>query len=181
MTARRILVAGIGNVFMGDDGFGVAVVQCLAELPRREGVVLMDAGIRGIDLAYALTDGYDAAILVDAAPRGRAPGTLYVLEPLVSHTQPHEAALLDAHGMDPVKVLAVARALGNPVETVRLVGCEPAELGTPEDVQLSLSAPVRAAVLPAVRLIDELLDELMRESKGECKTATAGAEGSCMS
>jgi len=156
MTARRILVAGIGNVFMGDDGFGVAVIQRLAELPRREGVVLMDAGIRGIDLTYALTDGYDAAILVDAAPRGRAPGTLYVIEPRLPDAAP--PALLDAHAMDPVKVLVAARALGRSVETVRVVGCEPAELGTPEEPQLGLSAPVAASVVPAIHLVEELLD-----------------------
>lgn len=180
MTTPRILVAGIGNVFMGDDGFGVTVVQCMAELPRREGVVLMDAGIRGIDLAYALTDGYDAAILVDAAPRGGAPGTLYVVEPLVSGAVSREATLLDAHDMDPVKVLAVARTLGKSVETVRLVGCEPAELGTPEDPQLALSPPVRAAVLPAVRLVEELLDELIRDCGGEPKAIATAAEGPCM-
>jgi hydrogenase maturation protease len=152
----RVLVAGIGNVFLGDDGFGVEVLRHLAARPARPGVVLMDAGIRGLDLTYALLDDYDAAILVDAAPRGRAPGTLYVLEPKVTSVE--EPSLFDAHAMDPVRVLALSRALGGRVHTVRVVGCEPAAFGTPEEPEFALSPAVQAAVVPAVGLVDELLD-----------------------
>jgi hydrogenase maturation protease len=159
MTTPRILVAGIGNVFMGDDGFGVAVVQSLVARPRRAGVTLMDAGIRGIDLTYALMDGYDAAILVDAAPRGHAPGTLCVLEPTLPAVE-REATLLDTHDLDPAKVLAAARALGTVPGVVRVVACEPSRLGTLEEPLFELSPEVASAVAPAARLIDELIDEL---------------------
>ncbi|HEX3595561.1 MAG TPA: hydrogenase maturation protease [Polyangiaceae bacterium] len=158
MTSRRILVAGIGNVFMGDDAFGVAVVRGLFARPRRQGVTLMDVGIRGIDLTYALTDGYDAAVLVDAAQRGHAPGTLYVLEPAPASDQ--AGALLAAHDLDPARVLAAARGFGEIPSIVRIVGCEPAALGTPEEPLFELSAAVTAAIAPAILLVEELLDEL---------------------
>ncbi|HEX4340427.1 MAG TPA: hydrogenase maturation protease [Polyangiaceae bacterium] len=163
MTSPRILVAGIGNVFMGDDGFGVEVVRKRAERPLPDGVTLMDAGIRGIDLTYALLDGYDAAVLVDATPRGRAPGTLYVLEPTVASAL--EASLFDAHDMNPVRVLAAAKALGATPPVVRVLGCEPARLGTLDEPLFELSAEVTSAVEPALELLDELLDELRRPAK----------------
>lgn len=168
MTARRILVAGIGNVFMGDDGFGVAVAQRLAGRPRRRGVVVMDAGIRGIDLAYALVAGYDAAILVDVVDRAGPPGTLYVIDPDAGEGgRPAPAALLDAHEMDPARVLAVARSLGGAPEVVRIVGCRPETLGSPEDPVLGLSECIEAAVPAAIELVDALLLELCGEQAPE--------------
>jgi hydrogenase maturation protease len=153
----RILIAGIGNVFMGDDGFGVAVVRALAERPRAAGVTLMDAGIRGIDLTYALMDRYDAAILVDATPRGRAPGTLYVLVPECAPADP--ASLLDAHAMDPARVLAVAKSLGGELGEIRIVGCEPERLGTPDEPSFELTPTVSSAVPAAVELVERLVEE----------------------
>lgn len=157
---RRILVAGIGNIFLGDDGFGVEVVRRLAERALPDGVRVVDFGIRGMDLAYALLGDYDALIFVDAAPRGGPPGTLYVIEPRID--QEGEVPL-DTHGMDPVKVLALARALGaRPIPTV-VVGCEPAVVldGTAaEDVLVELSAPVQAAVDEAVRLVESLVEDI---------------------
>ena len=153
----RVLVAGIGNVFLGDDGFGVAVADVLSrsELPR--GVHVEDYGIRGMDLAYALHD-YDAAVFVDAAPRGEAPGTLYVIEPELDESD----VAMDAHGMDPVKVLVLARTLGGRLPRVLVVGCEPATrmTGEEDEVVAELSEPVRAAVRPAARLVESLLDDL---------------------
>src|SRR5438034_3478053 len=119
----RILIAGIGNIFLGDDAFGVEVVRCLAGRRLPEGVRVVDFGIRGLDLAYALLDGYDAAIVVDVAPRGGRPGTLYVLEPTLPTAD--EAPLLEAHSMDPVRVLRTVAALGGKVERLLIVGCEP--------------------------------------------------------
>ena len=95
--ARRVLVAGIGNVFLGDDGFGVALAGRLARHALPPGVDVADFGIRGMDLAYALGDGYDAAVLLDAAPRGEPPGTLSVIEPEIEEGE----VPIDAHGMDP--------------------------------------------------------------------------------
>ena len=123
MTGRRVLVAGIGNVFFGDDGFGVEVVRRLGARPQREGVQVTDFGIRGLDLAYALADGYDAAILVDAVPRGGVPGTLYVLEPDVPAFP--MGALTDTHGLEPAKILGMVRTMGGRLPVLRLVGCEP--------------------------------------------------------
>jgi hydrogenase maturation protease len=156
----RILVAGIGNVFLGDDGFGVAAADRLARARLPAGVDVVDYGIRGMDLAYALA-AYDVAILLDAAPRGGAPGSVYVVEPDLEDLH----AVPDAHGMDPVKVLALARQLGPLPQRVLVVACEPRTVPTGEedDLVVELSEPVRAAVEPAVRLVQRLLGEL-RES-----------------
>jgi hydrogenase maturation protease len=152
----RVLVAGIGNVFLGDDGFGVAVAERLAEAEWPDGVHVEDFGIRGMDLAYALA-AYDVAILVDAVPRGGAPGTLYVIEPPLVEGD----VGFDTHGMDPVSVLALARTLGGPLPRVLVVGCEPATrmTGEEDEVVAELSEPVRAAVGEAVRMVESLVME----------------------
>ncbi|HWE61804.1 MAG TPA: hydrogenase maturation protease [Chloroflexota bacterium] len=155
----RILVAGIGNIFLGDDGFGVEVVRRLAGYPLPDGVQVVDFGIRGLDLAYALLDDFHAVILVDAAARGEPPGTLYLIEPDVD---PQAEVTLDSHGMDPVKVLALARALGaRPAHTV-VVACEPAVLGNgdDEDMLMGLSDRVEAMVDEAVTLVQSLVAEI---------------------
>jgi hydrogenase maturation protease len=159
--AVRVLVAGIGNVFLGDDGFGVALAERLAQSEHPAGVDVVDYGIRGMDLAYALAE-YDAVVLLDATPRGGAPGTLYVIEPDLDVVEPG----LDAHGMDPVKVLGLARALGGgALPRTLVVGCEPLTrmTGEEEDVVATLSEPVRAALGEGVRVVGELLDELTTE------------------
>ena len=159
VAARRILVAGIGNVFFGDDGFGVAVAGRLAATALPPGVDVVDFGIRGMDLAYALRD-YDVAIFVDAVPRGGVPGTLYVIEPDTRGAQ----AGPDAHAMDPVKVLALARGLGDPLPRVLVVGCEPARVPSEdEDLSAELSEAVRASLDEAVRTVEGLLDDLTSE------------------
>lgn len=147
---RRILVAGIGNVFMGDDGFGVEVARRLAERSPRPGVDVRDFGIRGMDLVFALQD-YDVALFVDATPRGAPPGTLHLIEPELDPG----AVSLDTHGMDPVRVLALARELGPIPERVLVVGCEPAG----DEVLTGLSAPVRSALDAAVELVESLLEK----------------------
>jgi hydrogenase maturation protease len=155
----RILVAGIGNVFLGDDGWGVALVDRLARRELPAGVDVVDYGIRGMDLAYAMADGgYDAVVLLDAAPRGEAPGTLYLIEPEV---EPAEVAI-DTHGMDPVKVLAMVQGIGATPPRTLVVGCEPANRLSPdvEEFLVELSEPVRAALDEAVRMVETLLAEL---------------------
>ena len=112
-ASPRLLVAGIGNVFLGDDGFGVEVVARLAQRPLPEGVEVADFGIRGFDLAYALMEGYDFAVLVDALPRGGHPGELFVVEPDLERLEEMEGpSLADGHGMDPVAVLKMVRQFG---------------------------------------------------------------------
>jgi hydrogenase maturation protease len=169
---RRILIACIGNIFLGDDGFGVEVAQRLMNRKTKqypEGVQVEDFGIRGIDLAYTLLDEYDTLVLVDAVSRGGPPGTLYLIEPDLAGIDPEKGveagrAAMDAHSMDPVKVLAFARALGaRPIHTL-LVGCEPALLKESEDyaeMQMGLSEPVQAAIDEAVVMIDSLVEELL--------------------
>jgi hydrogenase maturation protease len=151
---KRILVAGVGNVFLGDDGFGVEVSRRLAKRALPEGVRVVDFGIRGLDLTYALLDGWDAAILVDAAPRGGEPGTLYVIEP---KPDPQVVAAVEPHAMDPAKVLSLVREMGGTPPVMRVVACEPAAAG---EFEMGLSPAVEAAVDPAVALVEELVQEL---------------------
>ena len=162
---RRVLVAGIGNIFLGDDGFGVEVVKRLAGRRLPEGVEVKDFGIRGMDLAYALQDDYDLVVFVDATPRGGEPGTVYLIEPEI---EDDGEATLDTHGMDPVKVIKLARALGAEPARTLVVGCEPQVVPGGEDYDemlMELSAPVRAAVEEAVKLVESLVEELNKEVK----------------
>ena len=158
----RILVAGIGNVFLGDDGFGVAVARRLSGRQLPPGVEVADFGIRGMDLAYALQADYDAVVFVDTAPRGEPPGTLSVIEP---ELEPGEI-VIDTHGMDPVRVLGLARALGRVPPRVLVVACEPERIvhgEHDEDLVGELSATVQAAVDEAAPLVESLVAELAAE------------------
>jgi hydrogenase maturation protease len=147
----RTLVAGVGNIFFGDDGFGVEVAKRLSECELPEGVTVADYGISGMHLAYDLSDGYERAILIDATPRGEAPGTVYVVQP----EEPAEAsaALFDAHGMQPDVVLSMLGMLGGKAGRMLIVGCEPESAGP----GIGLSSPVAAAVDDAVRTVLELI------------------------
>jgi hydrogenase maturation protease len=153
--SRSILIAGIGNIFLGDDGFCVEVAQHLARRSWPDGIHVADFGIRGYDLAYALVAGHDHAILIDACPRGQPPGTVFVLEPDVDG----EAPMLDPHAMDPLQVLRLALTLGDLPGTMTIVGCEPATLG-PDEGHMGLSPAVAAAVDQAVTVIEHLIGEL---------------------
>ncbi len=177
MSPPRILVAGIGNIFLGDDAFSSEVARRLAARPMPDGVNVVDFGIRGLDLAYALLDGYDAAI-IDATPRGGPPSTLYVIEPDPAEAREPEDAdlLIQTHGMDPLKVLRLATALGDQAGHVLLVGCEPETIGTDEDPVMGLSAPVEAAVDRAIPLIDSLVAGLLDPSRDLTLVASAGPE-----
>lgn len=156
---ERILVAGIGNIFLSDDGFGVEVARRLSRRALPDGVRVEDYGIRGIHLAYDLLDGYDALVLVDAVPLGEAPGTLALVQPdramLPSSTPEDDAApiALDAHSMSPDIVLATLGRLGGSVERVVIVGCQPSHL----EEGLGLSAVVEGAVGAAVDLCLEVV------------------------
>ncbi|GAC1433238.1 MAG: hydrogenase maturation protease [Thermoanaerobaculia bacterium] len=153
----KVLVAGIGNIFLGDDGFGVEVVRRLAAIPMPEGVKVKDFGIRGFDLAYALMDGYDLSILVDATPQGGQAGTLYTIEPDVRQIQDSDAgSTIDTHAMDPVRVLHLVKALGGEPGPILVVGCEPGALED-ENGTIGLSAPIEAAVDGAVSMVRSLI------------------------
>jgi hydrogenase maturation protease len=153
----RVLVAGIGNVFLGDDGFGVEVVARLARRPLPEGVEVADFGIRGFDLAYALMESYDVAVLVDALSQKGRPGELFVLEPDFDQVDDHGVA--DGHSMDPVAVLRLVKQFGGRPPRLFVVGCEPASLGD-EEGYIGLSEPVQEALDGAVALVEELVQRL---------------------
>src|SRR5919112_4095337 len=159
MGSRRVLIAGIGNIFLGDDGFGVEVVKRLAGRGLPEGVEVKDFGIRGMDLAYALQDDYDLVVFVDATPRGGEPGTVYLIEPEI---EDDGEGALETHGMDPAKVIKLARALGARPTRTLVVGCEPQSVVSGEDYDemlMELSEPVRAAAEEAVKLVESLVEE----------------------
>lgn len=161
----RILVAGIGNIFKGDDAFGVEVAQRLARRPLPEGVKVVDFGIRGIDLTYALLDGYPFVVLVDAVRRGEPPGTVTLIEPewpADEEPDPQDLAIAP-HDLDPAKVLRLVKALGGRCDRLLLVGCEPATLGD-EDGAMGLSPEVAAAVGVAVAAVERLVGQLLEES-----------------
>jgi hydrogenase maturation protease len=164
----RLLIAGIGNIFRGDDAFGCEVARILAERPLPEGVVVRDFGTRGFDLACALLDGYDGAILLDAAARGHPPGTLYVIEP----ERAGAPAPVDPHGLTPEHVLRLVESLGGEPPWLRVIGCEPAVLGDDVDGAMGLSEPVQAVVGEASRMAEDLATEFLntgrvRESPSE--------------
>ena len=169
LPAMRVLVAGIGNIFLADDGFGVEVARRLAQRELPAGAEVKDFGIRGLDLVYALGESYDAAVFVDAVPRGEVPGTLFVIEPEIELESGE--VMLDAHGMDPVKVLSLAAQLGPVPERVLVVGCEPQVRmsGEEEEIVGELSPPVRAALDSAVELVQSVLEELMKSNERETK------------
>jgi hydrogenase maturation protease len=155
--SHRVLIAGVGNVFLGDDGFGVEVARRLAGEPMPESVRVADFGIRGVHLAYELLDGYRTAILVDAVPRGGEPGTVYVIEPELARAGARDGhGLLDAHGMEPDAVLSMLRTLGGGDVEVLIVGCEPAEV----EERIGLSELVAGSVDQAVAVVRELVDKL---------------------
>lgn len=165
MSSKRILVACIGNIFLGDDAFGVEVARALMGREMPEGVQVTDFGIRGFDLAYALMDGYEMSILVDALPRGEEPGTLYVIEPDMNNLSSVAGGEIDTHAMHPLRVLHLVKSLGGEPGRVLVLGCEPTPLSV-EDEEIGLmglSTPVQAAVGEAVLMIEELIGKLSRE------------------
>jgi hydrogenase maturation protease len=160
----RILIAGIGNMFLADDGFGVELAQQLVTHEFPDGVTVADYGISGMHLAYDLLTGYDTTILLDATPRGDQPGTVTVIE--LDTEQPLQAQVgapegperaVDAHGMQPDAVIELLTLLGGEPGRMLLVGCEPAEITD----RIGLSAPVAAALDVAEKaVIDLVQDEL---------------------
>ncbi len=158
----RTLIAGIGNIFLADDGFGVEVARQLAGRAWPEGVQVRDFGIRGMDLVYALLEDHDAVIFVDTVPLQDRPGTLRLIEPTI----PEDGVVtLDTHGMDPVKVLGLARAMGAQPARILVVGCEPERIIDPDqqpDVVVELSEAVQQAIPHAIEMVEELVAEIYR-------------------
>jgi hydrogenase maturation protease len=164
MTQPSILIAGVGNIFMGDDAFGVEVVRRLANRKLPDGVRVVDFGIRGFDLGYALMEARDVTILVDATPRGGEPGTIYTLEPDLTELDSlsEQEMAVEPHGMNPMKVLAMVKSMGGDLKRILVVGCEPATLG-PEEGLMGLSEPVAAAVEKAAAIVESLVSRITVE------------------
>jgi hydrogenase maturation protease len=167
---RRMLVAGIGNVFLGDDAFGVEVAQRLAETQVPAGVEVLDVGIRGVHLAYQLMDGYEELLLVDAVSRGDRPGTVTVIEPAVDDDA---AEPLDPHRLEPGALLASLRTLGALPPRVLVIGCEPADLGD----GMGLSPTVGHAVAPAINVVRRLIDDFVARGREGHEEEAAPARG----
>jgi len=169
----RMLIAGVGNIFLGDDGFGVEVASRLATADLPDWVRVADYGISGMHLAYDLAEGYETTILIDASPRGGAAGTVYVIEPETGRP-PAQAdrgtPLLDGHGMQPDVVFGMLELLGADAGRVLVVGCEPASV----EEGIGLSKPVAAAVDEAVRIILDLV-------RAAGTAGTAGADTGAIS
>lgn len=164
MTAK-VLVAGIGNVFLGDDGFGVEVANRLLAAPPPDGVRIAEYGIRGVHLAYELLDGYDTLVMIDAVPMDEPPGTLAVIRPELpvggTGTVEEAAGSVDSHRMDPATVLGVLSHIGGTLEDAYVVGCQPATT----EPGMALSDSVAAAVEPAIGLVGELLAEISASTR----------------
>jgi hydrogenase maturation protease len=155
--SRRVLIAGIGNIFLGDDGFGIEVARRLASETFPESIRVADFGVRSLHLAYELLDGgYEATILIDAAPMGGEPGTVYLIEPALDASFEEANEFPDVHAMDFRSVLRLVKSLGGKPGRIYVVGCEPLQL---ED-QIGLSKPVADGVDEALRLIRELVSGL---------------------
>ncbi len=166
----RILIAGVGNIFLGDDAFGCEVTQRLLQQEWPHDVKIFDYGIRGFDLAYALLEDYEAVVLVDAVPRGDEPGTLYLIEPELKslHENDAEDVFVEAHCMNLKKVFAMVKSMEGAPRRIFLVGCEPST--SCDEERMGLSAPVAAAVDGAVEMVRNVVDQFR---KGD-KTWTAG-------
>ena len=160
---KQILVAGIGNAWLRDDGFGGEVVKRLEGRELPSGVSVMDFGTGGLDLAYEVMRGYDALILIDASRQGEAPGTLFVIEPQREEfaSSIEDGEMIDPHGMDPHTVLRFVNATGGWPGKVVVIGCEPGEV---DDVGYGLTPVVEAAVGRALTLVRETIDELRTDA-----------------
>ena len=156
MSAGRTLVAGVGNIFLSDDAFGCEVVRMMAGRPVPAGVEVKDFGIRGVHLVYDLLDGCDLFVLVDAAARGEAPGTVSVIEVEVPEPDPAvlgSGPVMDAHDLTPDAIFAMLGSLGGRPGRSLLVACEPADVSA----GMGLSAPVQEALPHAVRTVEEII------------------------
>ncbi len=163
-TRKRVMIAGVGNMFMKDDGFGGAVIKKLFNKKFPEGVEVKDVGIGGLKLAYDLMRGYDGLILIDASARGEKPGTLYVIEPDENDIDPdlEKGGPIDPHGADPGTVLRFVKSIGSWPAKVVIVACEPESV---DDFEIGLSEPVNAVIDKAAEMVEYLIKEIYSETK----------------
>lgn len=159
----KILVACIGNMFLGDDGFGCEVARALAAVPLPPEILVMDFGICGFDLAIALLEPYQTVILVDAIARNMSPGAVSVFQPVDDGEVSDAPQEFDPHSITPDSVLKLARTLGEITAELYIVGCEPLDFGDKLEGRMALSEVVQAAVPRAVRVLTELIADITRQ------------------
>ena len=162
-SQKKLLVAGIGNIFLGDDAFGSEVARQLMHETLPPEARVFDFGIRSYDLVYALMDGYDATILIDITSQGQPPGTVYLIEPDLNQLDQIDEPMADAHSMNPLKVLQMLRTFGASPGKLYLIGCKPAILEC-EEGQIGLSESVSAAVPQAIQMIKSLVKNLLSDN-----------------
>lgn len=165
MEHQQILIACIGNIFFGDDAFGVEVARALSQRCLPEEVVVVDYGIHGLDLAFALLDGYEAVIFVDAVRRGGQPGTLYLIEPDSTDIKASadQSLIIESHRLNPTGVLAFAQSMGARLNRILLIGCEVTSPDLLEEMTMELSPAVQAAIPSAVEFIELLITKILDE------------------
>ena len=157
-----ILIAGIGNIFLGDDAFGVEVARTLSHRTLPPQVQLKDFGIRGFDLAYTLLEPWHTVILIDALARNQPPGTLFIFEPDLTNLCGMD---LNPHAMDPVRVLNLAASLGPISAKILVLGCQPQDFGDELEGRMGLSPPVQAAVEEAANMAQQLVTKALAQSE----------------
>lgn len=168
---KTVLVAAIGNIFYGDDGFGCEVASELAHMDLPDEVSVIDFGIRSYDLTYALADSYDLIILIDAVPQKKEPGTVFLIEPDLGHLDEFGPIAVDPHSMNPVSVLKMAQSVGRIKGKLYLVGCEPAALEN-DSGEITLSEPVRQAVPQAAQMVKSLVEEFLATNRRTTETVS---------
>jgi hydrogenase maturation protease len=167
---KRILIAGLGNIFLGDDGFGVEVARQLARAELPEEVRVFDFGIRPGDLRLAVAESYEAVVLVDATPRGQAPGTVYLIEPDLSRIG-HAEVNAKGASTNPASVAQIAESLGGQVGRLLVVGCEPARDVRNEDARIGLTNVVRQAIPRVIELIRAVVNDLLKQEPESVRLA----------
>ena len=174
LSEKQILVAGIGNAFLQDDGFGGKVAERLLQGELPSGVTVLDFGTGGLDLAYEVMRGYDALVLIDVSRQGGEPGTLYVIEPDEGEIDAgiEDGEVINPHGMDPATVLRFVKTVGGWPGKVVVVACEPTAV---EEMGMQLTPAVSDAVDRAVRLVREQIAELRTDAAYEGAGETTGA------
>ena len=174
-----VLIAGIGNIFLGDDAFGVEVVRAVSARKLPSNVTIKDFGIRGFDLAYSLLDPWHTILLIDALPRNEPPGTLLLLEPDLSAlgTSDAEGLDLNPHGMDPMRILNLAASMGTISAHILVLGCEPHDFGDELEGRMGLSSAVQAAVPEACDMIEELVARMQFATEDADKVSAAELNG----
>ncbi|MGI8952072.1 MAG: hydrogenase maturation protease [Chitinophagaceae bacterium] len=162
LIRKRVIIAGVGNMFMKDDGFGGAVIKKMMGKEFPEGVEVKDFGTGGLKLAYDLMRGYDGLILLDASSRGEKPGTLYIIEPNENDIDAdlEQGGPIDPHGADPVTVLRFVKSIGSWPAKVLIVACEPE---TVDEFEIGLSDSVNASVDKAIEMVDEIIKNIYAE------------------